>query len=150
MTNPSWSLLTSADHKGELTRCHDSIVNHIAVMLQMSGDPTLELQVHDAARDFLAHTMVVPGTDGAQKVEPDLVFRDGDMRLAIGAPGGTQIAMGVMQATLNVLDHGMTMTEAVAAPRFSATSDIIDVTNRIPRYVQRELEGKAMRWCATR
>jgi len=49
--------------------------------------------------------------------------------------------MGVMQATLNVIDHGMTMTEAVSAPRFSATSDIIDVTNRVPRFVQRELEA---------
>ena len=34
----------------------------------------------------------------------------------------------------------MTMTEAVSAPRFSSTSDLIDLTNRIPRYVQRELE----------
>ena len=29
----------------------------------------------------------------------------------------------------------MTMAEAVAAPRISATSDTIDVSNRIPRYV---------------
>ena len=35
----------------------------------------------------------------------------------------------------------MTMTEAVSAPRFSATSDVIDLTNRIPRYVQHELEA---------
>lgn len=83
---------------------------------------------------------IAPGKSRFSSVCPTLGFRDGDLRLAIGAPGGTQIAMGVMQATLNVIDHGMTMTEAVSAPRFSATSDIIDVTNRIPRYVQRELE----------
>ena len=33
----------------------------------------------------------------------------------------------------------MTMAEAVAAPRFSATSDVIEVANRIPRYVTDEL-----------
>jgi len=57
----------------------------------------------------------------------------------IGAPGATQIAMGVQQVTLNVLDFGMTMLEAVSSPRFSATSHVIDLSNRIPRSVEREL-----------
>ena len=57
----------------------------------------------------------------------------------IGAPGATQIAMGVLQVTLNVLDFGMTMLEAVSSPRFSATSNVIDLSNRIPRSVEREL-----------
>lgn len=84
---------------------------------------------------------IAPGKARFSSVCPTFGFRDGRLELAIGAPGGTQIAMGVMQATLNVIDHGMTMTEAVSAPRFSATSDIIDVTNRIPRFVQRALEA---------
>ena len=49
--------------------------------------------------------------------------------------------MGVLQATLNVLDFDMSMTEAVVAPRFSATSNAIDISNRIPRYVSRALES---------
>jgi gamma-glutamyltranspeptidase/glutathione hydrolase len=32
------------------------------------------------------------------------------------------------------------MAEAVAAPRFSSTSDAIDVCNRVPNFVTRELE----------
>ncbi len=84
---------------------------------------------------------IAPGKSRFSSVSPTLAFKDGQLRLAIGAPGGTQIAMGVMQATLNVLDHGMTMTEAVSAPRFSSTSDIIDLTNRIPRFIERELQG---------
>jgi gamma-glutamyltranspeptidase/glutathione hydrolase len=43
--------------------------------------------------------------------------------------------MGVLQTLLNVIDFGMPISDAVAAPRFSATSDIIDVMNRIPEYV---------------
>ena len=71
---------------------------------------------------------------------PSIVFKDGAPHLVIGAPGATQIAMGVLQAILNVLDFGMTMTEAVSAPRFSATSDAIDVSNRILHGTTRELE----------
>lgn len=84
---------------------------------------------------------IAPGKSRFSSLCPTMVFDEGQLRVALGAPGGTQIAMGVLQALLNVLDHGMTMTEAVSAPRFSSTSDLIDVTNRIPRYVQRELEG---------
>jgi gamma-glutamyltranspeptidase/glutathione hydrolase len=50
--------------------------------------------------------------------------------------------MGVLQSILNVIDLGMSMQEAVAAPRFSSTSNAIDVSNRIPRYICRALEAQ--------
>ena len=62
------------------------------------------------------------------------MFKGGRPHAVIGAPGGTQIAMGVLQTLLNLLGFDMTMSEAVAVPRFSATSDAIDITNRIPDY----------------
>ena len=37
---------------------------------------------------------------------------------------------------------GLAVADAVAAPRFSATSDAIDISNRIPRGVQKALEAK--------
>jgi gamma-glutamyltranspeptidase/glutathione hydrolase len=70
------------------------------------------------------------------------VFDGDEPRIALGAPGGTQIAMGVLQAILNMLDFGMSPTEAVSAPRFSSTSDIIDITNRIPGYVVEPLQAE--------
>ncbi len=85
---------------------------------------------------------IAPGKARFSSVCPSIVFRDDAPYLVIGAPGATQIAMGVLQAILNVLDFGMTMTEAVSAARFSATSNAIDVSNRIPRYVTRELEAQ--------
>jgi len=80
---------------------------------------------------------------------PTLVF-DGASggaapRLVLGAPGGTFITMGILQAILNVIDFGMTAGEAVAAPRFCTTSDVIDVVNRIPRFVTNELEAQGYR-----
>ena len=85
---------------------------------------------------------IAPGKARFSSICPSIVFRDGAPCLVIGAPGATQIAMGVLQATINVLDFGRTMLEAVSLPRFSATSNIIDVTNRIPRYVTTELEAQ--------
>lgn len=84
---------------------------------------------------------IAPGKARFTSVCPSIIFRDGKPYLVIGAPGATQIAMGVLQAILNVIDFGMTMTEAVSAPRFSATSNAIDMTNRITHGVSRQLEA---------
>jgi len=83
---------------------------------------------------------IAPGKSRFSSMCPSLVFKGGPLHLVIGAPGGTQIAMGVLQAIVNVVDFGMSISDAVAAPRFSATSDVIDVSNRVPRAVTRELE----------
>ncbi|MEM6549634.1 MAG: gamma-glutamyltransferase [Pseudomonadota bacterium] len=77
---------------------------------------------------------IAPGKARFSSICPTIVFDGGKPRVVLGAPGGTQIAMGVLQALLNVLDFGMSMSEAVSAPRFSSTSDAIDIMNRIPDY----------------
>ena len=65
--------------------------------------------------------------------------------MTVSAPGGAWIGVAILQALLNVLDWGMTMQEAVAAPRFSATTDVIDLSNRIPRHVQQKVEAQGYR-----
>ena len=83
---------------------------------------------------------IAPGKSRFSSLCPTVAFRDGEPKVVIGAPGGTQIAMGVLQALLNVLDFNMPIVEAVSSPRFSATSDAIDITNRIPGYLIDPLE----------
>jgi len=85
---------------------------------------------------------IVPGKARFSSICPTILFKDDKPCMVIGAPGGTQIAMGVLQAILNVVDFAMPMDRAVSAPRFSSTSDAIDVSNRIPNYVAAELEGQ--------
>ena len=84
---------------------------------------------------------IAPGKARFSSMCPSILFRDGKPEIVIGAPGATQIAMGVLQVLLNAIDFGMTMTEAVSAARFSATSNLIDVSNRIPRRITGELEA---------
>jgi gamma-glutamyltranspeptidase/glutathione hydrolase len=68
------------------------------------------------------------------------VFRAEAPRIVIGAPGGTYIAPAIAQGISNVLDFGMSMLDAVAAPRIVAVSNSIDVSNRIRRDVTDALE----------
>jgi gamma-glutamyltranspeptidase/glutathione hydrolase len=72
---------------------------------------------------------------------PMIVFQGDRPVMTLGAPGGAWIGVALLQVVLNVLEFGMTMQEAVMAPRFSATTDAIDISNRIPRSVQRAVEA---------
>lgn len=46
-----------------------------------------------------------------------LVFRDGQPFLTVGAPGGRRVITAVVQVLLNVIDFGMDIQDAIAAPR---------------------------------
>src|SRR3712207_4464431 len=50
-------------------------------------------------------------------MSPTIVLKDGAPFMALGTPGGKRIFAAVAQAILNVIDHGMTLQEAVEAPR---------------------------------
>jgi len=82
---------------------------------------------------------IAPGKSRFSSLCPTIVFEGEHPRIIIGAPGGTQIAMGVLQSILNIVDFKMPIVEAVSAPRFSATSNMIDITNRIPEYAVQPL-----------
>ena len=84
---------------------------------------------------------LAPGKSRFSSLCPTMVFRDGELEIVVGAPGGTQIAMGVFQVLLNSIDFDMSILEAIAAPRFSGTSNAIDVCNRIPWVVTDALEA---------
>ena len=77
---------------------------------------------------------LAPGKQRMSSMAPAILFKEKDPYLVLGAPGGSNIPMGILQVILNVVDFGMPIVEAVNAARFSATSNVIDVSARIPRY----------------
>ena len=48
---------------------------------------------------------------------PTIVLKGGKPYLVTGSPGGSRIITTVLQIIINVLDHGMDVADAVAAPR---------------------------------
>jgi gamma-glutamyltranspeptidase/glutathione hydrolase len=85
---------------------------------------------------------LAPGKSRFSSLCPTMGFHDGELRYVVGAPGGTQIAMGVTQVLLNAIDFDMSMLEAVSAPRVSGTSSAIDVANGVPWSVSEALEAE--------
>ncbi len=92
---------------------------------------------------------LAPGKRRFSSLCPTMAFRNGELELVVGAPGGTQIAMGVTQVLLNSIDFEMPILDAIVAPRFSSTSNAIDVSNRIPRATTAQLAAEGhdiIRW----
>jgi gamma-glutamyltranspeptidase/glutathione hydrolase len=83
---------------------------------------------------------IEPGKARFSSIMPTVLFEGAETRLVVGGVGATQIAMGVVQVILNVVDFDRSMTEAVVEPRFCATSDVLEVVNRIPRSITGRLE----------
>jgi gamma-glutamyltranspeptidase/glutathione hydrolase len=52
-------------------------------------------------------------------MSPTIVLKDGKPFLALGSPGGATIITTVLQVLVNRIDLGMTLPEAMAAPRAS-------------------------------
>ncbi|MBC8112306.1 MAG: gamma-glutamyltransferase, partial [Verrucomicrobia bacterium] len=49
---------------------------------------------------------------------PSIVEKNNKLLMVVGTPGGSTIITSVFQTILNVIEHGMTMQEAVSAKRF--------------------------------
>ncbi|MCA4782579.1 gamma-glutamyltransferase [Empedobacter stercoris] len=61
---------------------------------------------------------IEPSKRMLSSMTPSILEKDGKLFMVVGTPGGSTIITSVFQAIINVVDFGMTMQEAVAAPRF--------------------------------
>jgi gamma-glutamyltranspeptidase/glutathione hydrolase len=61
---------------------------------------------------------IAPGKRPLSSMSPTIVTRDGKPVMVVGTPGGSRIITVVLHTILNVVDYGMTIQEAVDAPRF--------------------------------
>lgn len=64
-----------------------------------------------------AANAVAPGKTPLSSMAPTIVSRNGSPVLVIGSPGGPRIITTTLEAIVNIIDHGMTVQEAIDAPR---------------------------------
>ncbi len=117
----------------------DQFGNAISVTITLNGAYGSKLYVPEIGT-FLNNEMddfsVKPGTPnmfgliGAEansiapekrmlsSMTPTIVEKGGKLWMSVGTPGGSTIITSVLQTILNVTEFGMTMQEAVDAPRF--------------------------------
>lgn len=61
---------------------------------------------------------IEPGKRMLSSMTPSIVVKDGKALLATGSPGGSTIITTTLQVIMNVVDHQMSLSDAVGKPRF--------------------------------
>ncbi len=82
-------------------------------------DPTL-----NAATGNPGANDVAPNKRPRSSMAPAIVFKGREPVAAYGSPGGSTIINSVLNVTLNLIDHGMSIQQAINAPRLSVTSAV--------------------------
>ncbi len=78
-----------------------------------------------------AANSIAPGKRPLVNMGPLLLARDGEPRLAIGAPGGRRIIDAVVQVVVNAVDRGMGIEDAIGAPRVDASGSKVLASERL-------------------
>jgi gamma-glutamyltranspeptidase/glutathione hydrolase len=60
-----------------------------------------------------------PGRRPRTTIAPLVVRKDGELRWVIGSPGGGRIGSTVIEILVNVIDFGMSLEDAIRAPKFA-------------------------------
>ncbi|MDH4107977.1 MAG: gamma-glutamyltransferase [Gammaproteobacteria bacterium] len=81
-----------------------------------------------------------PGRRKLSSDAPAIIFRDGRPVIAIGTPGGHTITQAIAQMIMNMLDHGMSVNDAIAAPRIAFLEpNTLIVEEAIPQAIRDRL-----------
>ncbi len=110
--------VTVADADGRIVSATQTINSLFGARYMLPGTgliPNNYLYVFDP-RPGRANSLA-PGKRVTSSMAPLIVLKDGQPRFALGLPGGLRIFPSALQAVLNLIDHGMSLQEAVEAPR---------------------------------
>ncbi len=120
--------LTVADASGNIVASTQTINSLFGARYIVPGTgliPNNYMYVFDPRPDRASS--VEPGKRVTSSMSPVIVTRDGKPRFALGLPGGLRIFPSVMQALCNLIDHGMTVQEAVEAPRLWTQGHVLEL-----------------------
>jgi gamma-glutamyltranspeptidase/glutathione hydrolase len=75
---------------------------------------------------------IAPGKRVTSSMSPVMALKDGKPVVALGLPGGLRIFGSAMQALICIIDHGMSVQEAVEAPRMWTQGQAVELESGYP------------------
>lgn len=128
--------LTVADRDGRIVCATQTINSLFGARYMVPGTgmiPNNYLYVFNP-RPGLANSLA-PGKRVTSSMAPLIVLKDGKPCFALGLPGGLRIFPSALQAVINLIDHGMSLQEAVEAPRVWTQGFGLEVEPQCPAAV---------------
>ena len=132
--------MTAADAFGNVVATTQTINNLFGAKILIPGLGTIPNNYMNLYDPRPGHALsLAPGKRVTTSMSPMMALRDGKLRYALGLPGGKRIFPSAMQALINLIDHGMSLQEAVEAPRVWTEGNALEVEQGVPEAVRAKL-----------
>lgn len=130
--NSCTSHLSVIDSEGNVVSVTESVECYFGSGVVV---PNTGILLNDTMHDFDPNTgrlnSVEPGKIPMSSMSPTILLKNGRPLLAVGSAGGPRIPSSTLQALLNVTEFGMSVEDAVAAPRIHVKDTLLQVESRI-------------------
>ncbi|MBE9603698.1 gamma-glutamyltransferase [Acetobacteraceae bacterium H6797] len=135
--------VTVADAKGGIVTMTQTINSLFGARVMIPGTGLIpnNYMANFDPRPGLALS-IAPGKRITSSMAPLILLKGGKPAYALGLPGGLRIFTSAMQAVLNLVDHKMSLQEAVEAPRIWSQGPTLEVE---PTISEAAREGLAKR-----
>ena len=134
--------VTAADCFGNVVATTQTINNLFGAKILIPGLGTIPNNYMNLFDPRPGHALSVePGKRVTTSMSPMMALFDGKLVYALGLPGGKRIFPSAMQALINLIDHGMSLQEAVEAPRIWTEGNALEVEPAIPESVRNKLQA---------
>jgi len=132
--------MTAADAMGNVVATTQTINNLFGVKFLIPGLGTVPNNYMNLYDPRPGHALsLAPGKRVTTSMSPVMALRDGKLVYALGLRGGKKIFPSALQALLNLIDHGMSLQEAVEAPRIWTDGNALEVELAVPDAVRAKL-----------
>jgi gamma-glutamyltranspeptidase/glutathione hydrolase len=135
--------LVVADKSGSLM-CLTQSINYYfgAAVMSPRWGYVLNNLMADFDHDTVGINSMHPYHRPASTMACTIIMKDGKPLVVIGTPGGTRIASTMTQVIVGMIDYGLTLEQALAAPRFYTAGKRLAIENRFTEEVRAQLTAK--------
>ena len=134
--------MTAADAMGNVVATTQTINNLFGAKILIPGLGTVPNNYMNLYDPRPGHALSLkPGKRVTTSMSPMMALRGGRLVYALGLPGGKRIFPSALQALINLIDHCMSLQEAVEAPRVWTEGNALEVEAAVPEAVRNQLRA---------
>jgi gamma-glutamyltranspeptidase/glutathione hydrolase len=135
--------MTAADAMGNVVATTQTINNLFGARIMIPGLGTVPNNYMNLYDPRPGHALsLAPGKRVTTSMSPMMALRNGKLVYALGLPGGKKIFPSALQALINLIDHGMSLQQAVEAPRVWTEGNALEVELAVPQGVRADLASR--------
>ncbi|WP_454618336.1 gamma-glutamyltransferase [Bradyrhizobium cenepequi] len=141
--SPNTTHVTIADRAGNIVTSTQTINSLFGARMIIPGTGIIPNNYMYLFDPHPGHALSLqPGKRITSTMSPLIARKDGRPIFALGLPGGPRLYGSALQAVVNLIDHGMSLQEAVEAPRVWTQGQDVELENRIPEHVRSAVADK--------